>query len=274
MSPGVSCASGSLSSGGEIHAHLSGLSEQARPSGLAQGAQVLAHHLGVHRPLRHGTSFHGRPCRRVAGRVEGEDVVEGAGRGVSLSECVAESPGLAQRGDQRGVAVLLVVHRARFDPRRHDDGGYPVAGAVEGEAELAGRRRWIWRRDWPRRDMVVGASRLVPSDQQRGVPDVCARFGGGGPVGVVHPLQEGLTRQHRGRAVHREVNCVRERAAERRVVVTVAPAHVRLDEREVRQCPSGGVLLELCEGHEVGGQPVLQTGVVDHARETRAASAP
>ena len=50
-----------------------------------------------------------------------------------------------------------------------------------------------------------------------------------------------------------------------RVVVAVAGHHVRLDQREVRERSRGGVLLELGERHEVGRQPVLQAGIVDHA---------
>jgi hypothetical protein len=51
------------------------------------------------------------------------------------------------------------------------------------------------------------------------------------------------------------------------VVVTVARDHVRLDEGEVRERARGGIRLELGEGHEVGGQPVLQPGIVDHPGE-------
>ena len=67
------------------------------------------------------------------------------------SEGVSELPPLPQRGDERRVAVLLVVHRTRLDPRRHDDGGDPVAGAVELEAELARRCGRVGRRDRPGR---------------------------------------------------------------------------------------------------------------------------
>ena len=91
------------------------------------------------------------------------------------------------------MAIFLVVHRSRFDPWRHDDRGYPVPGAIEGEAAFADGRRWVRRGDSARRDVVVGASRLVPADQEGGVPDVGACLRRGGAVGGEHPLQEGLT---------------------------------------------------------------------------------
>ena len=60
----------------------------------------------------------------------------------ALGECVTQSPPLARGGDQGSVAVFLVVHRPWLDPRRHDDRGYSIRGAVEGEAQLASRGGW------------------------------------------------------------------------------------------------------------------------------------
>jgi hypothetical protein len=142
------------------------------PMVLPRVLRAFAYRLCVHCPRGHGKRVDGRPRVRVTGRGERQDVIEGTGRGVSLREGLAEAPRLSQGGDERGVAVFLVLHRARFDPRRHDDGRYPVAGAVEGEVALAGGLRWVRRGDWPRRDVVVGASRFVPADQKGGVPDV------------------------------------------------------------------------------------------------------
>jgi hypothetical protein len=66
-------------------------------------------------------------------------VGERPGGGVAPGERVSQVPLLAQGGDQRGVPVFLAEHLSFGDPGRHDDGGDPVAGAVEGEPELAGR---------------------------------------------------------------------------------------------------------------------------------------
>ncbi len=188
----------------------------------------------------------------------------------AASRCVNASPSphtSTQGGDQRGVAVLVVVHRPGFHPRGDQDRRDAVAGAVEGEPELPGGRRRV--RGWDRSgcDVVIGAPGFVPPDEQWRVPDVGAGLGGGGPVGVEHALQECLTRQHRGRAVHGEVDALGERATECRVVVAVAADHVRLDQGEVRQGAGRGVLLELGEGYEVGGQPVPESWVVDDPGE-------
>src|SRR6476469_10296143 len=97
--------------GGKRDLELSGSGDEGGCCGLAQAAEGLAHYFEVHGPFGHRTGRGGRPVLRVAGGVSGEEVVEGAGRGVALGECLTESPGLAQGGDQGGVAVLLVVHR-------------------------------------------------------------------------------------------------------------------------------------------------------------------
>ena len=127
----------------------------------------------VHR--RHRPRLWCRPGLRVAWGVEGEDVGEGSGGRVACGERISQVPLLAQCGDERRVAVLLVEHLAFGDPRRHDDGRDSVAGPVEREAELAGRGRRIRTRHRRRRDVVIGAARLVPADEQRRVPDVGAR---------------------------------------------------------------------------------------------------
>ena len=57
------------------------------------------------------------------GGVEREDVREGASRGVSSGERLAQVPLLPQGGDERGVAVLLVEDLALGDPGRHDEAG-------------------------------------------------------------------------------------------------------------------------------------------------------
>ena len=48
---------------------------------------------------------------------------------------------------------------------------------------------------------------------------------------------------------------------------------VRLDQREVGEVPGRGVL-ELAEGNEVGGEPVVQPGPVDEAGQRGAAVSP
>ena len=172
---GVSAASGSFSSAGSLHAHLFGLGDEGGSHALAEGAQALADDLEVHRPLGHGTRRDGRPGVRVAGRVEREDVVEGASRGVALGERVAESP--ASCATWRSVRCGGTPRCSTDPDSTHGDtmiGGDPIAGAVEGEAALAGGRGWVRRRDRSGRDVVVGASRFVPADQQGGVPDVRA----------------------------------------------------------------------------------------------------
>ena len=116
---------------------------------------------------------------------------------------VAEVPDLAQGGDQRGVAVLVVEHGALLDPGGDEDRRDAVAGSVEREAELAGRRGRVGRGHGPRGHVVVGAARLVPADQQSGVPDVRARLRDAGAVGLEDALQEGLAGADRGRRVER-----------------------------------------------------------------------
>ena len=127
--------------------------------------------------------------------IEGEHLVEGPSRCVTLGEWLDRDPTLAKRGDERGVPVLLVVHRSRLNPWRDDDCGDSVAGAIEGEAELSRRGDLVGRRNGSGRDVVVGAARLIPADQQGGVPDIGARRSGHGPIGVVDALQEGLARR-------------------------------------------------------------------------------
>jgi hypothetical protein len=53
------------------------------------------------------------------------------------------------------------------------------------------------------------------------------------------------------------------------MVVAVTHDETRLDEREVGQFPVGGVLLELGERQEMGGQTFLQAGVVDDGRRRK-----
>ena len=78
--------------------------------------RVPAQDLRVQGPLGHWLRLDVRPRLRVCGFVEGEDVLEGAGGCVACGEGLAEVPGLAERGDQRGVSVLLVEHRSWLDP--------------------------------------------------------------------------------------------------------------------------------------------------------------
>ena len=164
------------------------------------------------------------------------------------------------------MPVLLVVDRTRLDPRRDKDRGDSVAGAIEREAELAFGRGRIGRRNLSWSHVVVGAARLIPADQQGGVPDVRARCRGGGSVGVEDPFQEGLAEQDRGGWVEPlDVELGSRRTTERRVVVPMTGDAVRLDPREIRQRPGRGILLELAEGHDVRGEAILQPGVVDDA---------
>ena len=149
--------------------------------GLAHDGEHRAESGHVLLNLRHRPRIRDGPCLGVARGVEGEDVGERPGGSVARRERVSQTPLLAQRGDQRRVAVLLVEHLAFGDPWRHDDGGDPVAGAVEREAELAGRGRRVRARHRRRRDVVIGAARLVPADQQRRVPDVGAGRGPASP---------------------------------------------------------------------------------------------
>src|SRR5580693_3482556 len=129
------------------------------------------------------------PRGGVAGGVEGEGVGERPGGGVAGSERVPQTPLLAQRGDQGRVPVLLVEYLAFGYPRGDHDRRDPVARAVEGEPELARRGGRVWR--WHRggRDVVVGAARFVPADEQGGVPDVGPGWGLHGLVSVVDPAQ-------------------------------------------------------------------------------------
>ena len=48
------------------------------PMRLAEAAEGLVDELEVHRPFGHGLGLDGRPGVGVAGRVAGEEVVEGA----------------------------------------------------------------------------------------------------------------------------------------------------------------------------------------------------
>jgi len=83
---------------------------------LAEPAESFAEDLLVEVPFRHRASGHGRPRVGVARLVAGEEVVEGTRRGVPFGERAAEVPDLAEGGDQRSVAVLVVEDGALIDP--------------------------------------------------------------------------------------------------------------------------------------------------------------
>ena len=90
--------------------------DEAGDEVFGEAAEGSAQNLGVHGPFGYRLGFEGRPGVGVAGVVEGEDVLEGAGGGVSTGERLTEVPGFSQRGDQRCVSVLLVVDRVRARP--------------------------------------------------------------------------------------------------------------------------------------------------------------
>ena len=108
---------------------------------------------------RDRSSSRDRPRRGISGMVEREGIGEGSGRFVSGGERLAQIPPVAQGGDQGGVAMLLVEHVPLGHPGRDQDGGDPVAGAVECEPELAGRSGRIRRGNSGWWHVVVGASR-------------------------------------------------------------------------------------------------------------------
>jgi hypothetical protein len=132
--PGWKVGCGILVFGWEWHSQFLGLGDERGRDAFAQGAQRLAYHVGVHRPLGYRTGRDGRPGVWVAGRVEGEDVLEGAGRGVPLRECLTESPALAQRGDQGGVPVFI-------SPRTHEDHAPSPASASRSSATTGSLER-------------------------------------------------------------------------------------------------------------------------------------
>ena len=77
----------------------------------------------------------------------------------------------------RSVAIIEVwryssVKTARGHPGRDDDRRDPVAGAIEGEAELSLGHVGIGGGHRARRHVVVGAAWLVAADEQHGVEDV------------------------------------------------------------------------------------------------------
>ena len=118
------------------------------------------------------------------------------------------------------------------------------------------------------RVLVVGSTRLVPTNEEGGVPDVASRLRGHRSIGVVDPGQERVAAEHGRGGIEAEVQIVpNHRPTVGGVVVVVTRRHVRLDQREVGQGARRGILLELGKGNEVGGQSVLQAGEVDDAGE-------
>ena len=177
------------------HSHLLRSVNDSWSDGLAERAECCTGGDNVQRPRWHRLGLDSDPVLRTTWLIEGEHSVESPSRGVTLGEWLAQIPHLPQCGDEGGVAVLLVVHRSRRNPWRHHDRWDPVAGAVEGEAEFT---RWGGRvggRNGSGRNVVIGATRLVPADQQGGVPDIGARRSGHGPVGVVDARAEGTPRR-------------------------------------------------------------------------------
>lgn len=83
----------------------------------AERGQRLADGQRIFYVLGHRPRVLRRPRQRVSWRIESEDGRERAGGSVSRREGVSETPLLAQCGDQRRVAVLLVEDRPGFDPR-------------------------------------------------------------------------------------------------------------------------------------------------------------
>src|SRR4029077_17780265 len=100
-------------------------------------ADRLPNGLFIHRSCTHGKRLDGGPLFGITWHLSAEHVLERSRRSVTPSEGIAQVPHLAQGGDERGVTILLVVDRARFDPGRDDDRRDPVAGTVERESELA-----------------------------------------------------------------------------------------------------------------------------------------
>ena len=198
-----------------------------------------------------------------------EHPLERRRRPVALGQVVAEAPDLAEGGDQRRVAELVGHHLAFGHPRRDHDGRHPVPGPVEGEPVLA--RGVVGGHGGRRRHVVVGATRLVPADEQRGVPHVGVALGRGVAHGRVQAGQELLARVDRGARVDPEVDVLHERVAERRVVVGVPGQQVRLDQCEVRQRAGRRVPLELGEGDEPLVEPLLQPRGVDGPRDRQGA---
>ena len=237
--------------------------------------------------MRHGLAEGGQAWPRASaswmysgtGRGSGTGQVPGS-RGVSrvktwekvraaASRAVSGSP---RPHCSRSVAIRevcrcsCVEHLAFGHPRRDHDGRDPVARAVEREPELACRSGRVRRRHRGGRNVVVGAARFVPADQQGRVPHVGPGRGLHRLVGVVDPGQERLTAQDRRRRVDTgDHDAVAQGSGDGRVVVPVPQHQGRLDEGEVGQVPGGGIGLELGERHEVRREPVLEPGVVDQA---------
>jgi hypothetical protein len=161
MSRGGRSAAGSLSSAGSCTPICWALAMRAGPMPMPEGAQALAHHLGVHRPIGHRTRGDGRPGSRVAGRGAREDVVEGAGRGVPLRERLTQSPGPPQRGDQGGVEVLL----ARIRVWRIQIGGHGVRNHLALSAVLRPPRNRVAQvlADGPVEVLAIPGAAQVPS---------------------------------------------------------------------------------------------------------------
>ena len=201
MTWGVSSAAASSSCGGSLTPSSLACSMMPGPMLLPSPLRALPRASSSRCQAGTGRAVMVCPGSRVARRVEGEEVVEGASGGVALGECLAEVPGFPECGDQRGMAVLVVEHGALRDPGGDEDRGNAVAGSVELEAELARRCIRVGRRHRSRRHMVVGSARLIPADQQGGVPDVRAGVRGARAVDVEDAFQEGFAGQHRGRRV-------------------------------------------------------------------------
>ena len=84
----------------EYDVQLLGLLDEAGSHSLSQAAEGFVHDLRIHHPFRDGPGSEGGPLVGIACHVAGEQVIEGARRGVSLRESLAEIPGLPQRRDE------------------------------------------------------------------------------------------------------------------------------------------------------------------------------
>src|SRR4029077_6019735 len=104
-----------------VDAESAGGFEDAVPQSLAEAAEAFVEGVLVEVPFRDRERGECPPGVRVARFVEREQVVEGAGRSVTPGERLAEVPDLPERGDERGMAVLVVEDGAFWDPRRDED---------------------------------------------------------------------------------------------------------------------------------------------------------
>src|SRR4051794_29895595 len=98
---------------------------------LAQWRHDRSEGEGIQRELGYRAWSRVRPRFRITWDVEGEGAGKRASGSIPIGERSPQTPLLSQGRDQGGVAVLLVEHRAFGHPRRHDDSGDSIAGAVE-----------------------------------------------------------------------------------------------------------------------------------------------